>query len=260
VREQLGRTRGAAMRLVRGHVDLATAELGEILDEVKRLALFGGVALGLVLFAGTLAGIGSILWLGEWWFGSIGWGVLLGTELCIALGVSLVMIGLRTSAGGQGRAVLIGLVVGVIVAVLLGLNLPNRGWTALADSLALAVRPEWRILAVAVPITAVVLALLGLVAGVARRAGARGAIGLAIVGALVGAVLGALSAITYSPEVAAAVGVAVGLAIWIALGSLEARKISMEALKERLLPDETIDTTKETIEWVRERTPLGRKS
>jgi hypothetical protein len=260
VREQLGRTRDAALRLVRSHIELATAELGEIVDEVKRLTLFGGVALGLVLFAGTLAAIGSILWLGEWWFGSIGWGVLLGTELCIALGVSLVMIGLRTGAGGQGRAVLIGLVVGVIVAVLLGLNLPNRGWTALADSLALAVRPEWRVLAVAVPITAVVFALLGLVAGVVRRAGARGAIGLAIAGALVGALLGALSAITYSPEVAAAVGVAVGLAIWIALGSLQARKISMDALKERLLPDETIDTAKETIEWVREQTPLGRKS
>jgi hypothetical protein len=170
------------------------------------------------------------------------------------------MIGLGTGAGGQSRAVLIGLVVGVIVAVLLGLNLPNRGWTALADALALAVRPEWRILALAVPITAVVFALLGLVAGVATRGGAGRAIGFAIIGALVGAALGALSAITFSPEVAAAIGVTVGLGIWIALGALEARKISFDSLKERFYPDETIDTTKETIEWVRERTPLGRKS
>ena len=30
-------------------------------------------------------------------------------------------------------------------------------------------------------------------------------------------------------------------------------------LKARFLPTETIETTKETIEWVREQLPLGRK-
>jgi hypothetical protein len=33
--------------------------------------------------------------------------------------------------------------------------------------------------------------------------------------------------------------------------------IDVEALRARFFPDETIATTKETIEWVRERTPLG---
>jgi uncharacterized membrane protein YqjE len=260
LREQIGRTRGSAVRLVRAHIDLGRAELGEIIDNAKRLALFAGVAISLVLFAGLVASIGSVLWIGEWWFGSMGWGVLLGTELFVALAVSLVMIGLGTGAGGQVRAVVIGVIVGVVIAVLLGLNLPNRGWTALADALQPAIRPEWRILALAVPITAVVLGVLALLFGILSRAGAGGAIGLLVVGAILGALLGALSAITFSPEVAAAIGVAVGLAVWTALGALEARRISFDALKARFYPDETIETTKETIEWVRERTPLGPKS
>jgi uncharacterized membrane protein YqjE len=259
LREQLGRTRGAVVGLARAHVDLARAEIGDILDNAKRLAAFLGLALALVLFAGLVASVGTILWLGEWWFGSIGWGVLLGTELCLALAVSLVMIGLRAGATGQARAFIIGAVVGVLVAVLLVLNLPNRGWAALADALQPAVAPEWRILALAVPITAVVFGVLGLVAGLLARAG-WGAIGLLVVGAALGAGLGAMSAITYSPEVAAAIGVAIGLGVWLALGALEARRISAAELKDRFVPNETIDTTKETIEWVRERTPLGRRS
>jgi len=257
--EQIGRTRSSAVRLARAHVDLARAELGEIVDNAKRLAAFVGIAIGLVLFASLVASIGSILWLGEWWFGSIGWGALLGTELLVALAVSLVMIGLGTGAGGQVRAFVVGAIVAIVIAVLLALNLPNRAWAALADALGLSVAPEWRVLALAVPIPAIVLGVLGLVAGLLARAGAR-TIGFIVVGAIVGALLGALSAITFSPEVAAAIGIAVGLAVWIALGAAEARKISMDELKSRFYPDETIDTTKETIEWVRERTPLGPRS
>jgi hypothetical protein len=260
LREEFGRTRSSAVRLVRAHADLAKAELGEIVDNGKRLAAFLGIALGLVLFAGMLASIGSVLWLGEWWFGSIGWGALLGTELFVALAVTLVMIGLGTGAGGQVRAIVVGIIVGVVLAVLLGLNLPNRGWSALSDAIRPNVADEWRILVLAVPIPAVVLGVLGFIAGLLGGGGFRGAIGALVVGAIIGAILGALSAITFSPEVAAAIGVAVGLAVWIALGALEARQISMDELKSRFWPDETIDTTKETIEWVRERTPLGRKS
>jgi hypothetical protein len=257
--EQIGRTRSSAVRLARAHVGLARAELGEIVDNAKRLAAFVGIAIGLVLFASLVASIGSILWLGEWWFGSIGWGALLGTELLVALAVSLVMIGLGTGAGGQVRAFVVGAIVATVIGVLLALNLPNRAWAGLADALGLSVAPEWRVLALAVPIPAIVLGVLGLVAGLLARAGAR-TIGFIVVGAIVGALLGALSAITFSPEVAAAIGIAVGLAVWIALGATEARKISMDELKSRFYPDETIDTTKETIEWVRERTPLGPRS
>jgi hypothetical protein len=36
--------------------------------------------------------------------------------------------------------------------------------------------------------------------------------------------------------------------------------IDMGKLKDRFVPVQTIETTKETIEWVREQMPLGRKS
>ena len=36
--------------------------------------------------------------------------------------------------------------------------------------------------------------------------------------------------------------------------------IDTEELKERFMPDRTIEVTKETIEWARERMPLSRRS
>jgi hypothetical protein len=62
--------------------------------------------------------------------------------------------------------------------------------------------------------------------------------------------------------VGAAIGLTVTLMIWpIAMSIGVARRgVDGEALKNRFWPDETIETTKETIEWVRERTPLGPRS
>ena len=53
-----------------------------------------------------------------------------------------------------------------------------------------------------------------------------------------------------------------GLVAWpIAAGFGVAREgIDTEALKARFYPTKTIETTKETIEWVRARTPLGPRS
>jgi len=36
--------------------------------------------------------------------------------------------------------------------------------------------------------------------------------------------------------------------------------IDTAKLRKRFVPEQTIETTKETIEWVREQMPLGRKS
>jgi hypothetical protein len=45
------------------------------------------------------------------------------------------------------------------------------------------------------------------------------------------------------------------------MGAAVARRgVDTDALKARFIPTATIETTKETIEWVREQTPLGRKS
>jgi hypothetical protein len=82
-----------------------------------------------------------------------------------------------------------------------------------------------------------------------------------IVGVLLGVVFGALTAVALSVQVAVAVGLAVGLLVWTAaLGFLAFREgLDFDALKSRFVPHETIDTTRETIEWIRERVPVGKR-
>ena len=59
-----------------------------------------------------------------------------------------------------------------------------------------------------------------------------------------------------------AIGFTVGLATTLAMLALEAThiKVDEESLKARFYPSRTIEMTKETIEWARERMPLSRKS
>ena len=271
--------------MVEAHVELARAELSEIGDEVKRVAALGGVAAGLFLFLGILLPVGLLLFLGEWWFGSIGWGVLLGTELCLAIAVTCVALAFDVSGAAIARLFILAVLVGGILAAILALALPNEGWTRVGNSSGLNVEPGVRPLAIATAVIAAIGALLGLLSG-ARSGGIGGAIGgligaivlglLGLVagsrgggfigafvgglgGAIFGALLGALTSVAIGPRVGAAIGLAVALIIWpIAMSIGVARRgVDTEALKNRFWPDETIETTKETIEWVRERTPLG---
>jgi hypothetical protein len=258
---QLGATRGAGMRLVQAHVALAKAEFGEILGEVKRIAIAVGIAFALLFFAGLLLPIGGALFVGEWLFGSLGWGVLLGVELCVAIAVVAVLAVIGGTRGQVGSTFLIALVAGVIVGVVFGLDLTNQGWSRVADNVNNALDPGVRPLVTAVELTGGIMAVVGLLAGL-RAAGAGGAIGGLLGGAILGAILGAFTAIRWGPHAGAAAGVAVGLLLWPGLfgASVMRRGIDMEALKNKLWPNETIETTRETIEWVRKQTPLGRKS
>jgi hypothetical protein len=82
----------------------------------------------------------------------------------------------------------------------------------------------------------------------------------AIVGlAIVGALAGAFSAITFGPQVGAAVGITLGWLTWIVLmGADVARSgVDTEGLKDRFYPTQTIDTGKETLEWLQKRMPPG---
>ncbi len=243
---------------LREQVDLARAELSEIADEVKRVALLGGIAAGLLLFLGVFLPVGLLLFLGDWLFGSIGWGVLVGTELLLAIALTCVAVALGVSGRAVGAAIGTAFVVGVIVAVPLALALTNAGWTRLGDASGLNVELGVRPLVVAVAAIAVLGAVLGLLSGL-RAGGIGGAIGGIIGGAILGAIVGALTAIRLGTGPGAALGAAVGLGTWAGIvGAAMARQgFDKEAMKARFWPDQTIETTKETIEWVRERTPLG---
>lgn len=258
---QVGATRGAVIRLIKAHAAMAKAEAGEILGEVKRLAIGAGIALALLLFAGFLVPIGGLLFLGEWLFGSLGWGVLLGAELCVAFAV-VAIFGVLGATRGQGAtSFLIALVVGIVIGIVLGLDFTNQGWTRVGDSVNSGIELGVRPLVTAVEILGAVIAVVGVLAGL-RAGGLGGGIGGAIGGAILGALFGAFTALRWGPQAGTAVGVAIGLILWPALlvASVLRGGLDFGAIKDRLLPNETIETTRETIEWVRKQTPLGRKS
>jgi hypothetical protein len=261
IREQVGATLDAGKRLVRAHIALARAEASEIVDEVKRMVGFVLLALALLFMVVLLLTLGLPLFLGEWLFGSLGWGVLLGTFLLLDLAVVAVLVALGTSGGRLGFSFGLAAVIGIAVGLVLGLDLAHRGWTSLGETIAPNLEAATRPLVVAVVGLAVIGGILGLVGGL--RGGGRGAgFGGLVVGAILGALIGVVSSTTIAPTVGAALGVWVGLIAWPILAGRSVMRtgIDIEALKQRFTPDQTIELTKETIEWARARTPLAPKS
>jgi hypothetical protein len=318
---QLSATREAAVRLVRSHVELAKAEAGEIAGEILRTLALGGVAAACLILVAFLLTIGLFLFFGEWLFGSLGWGVLMGTELLVGAAVFAVLAAVRAS--GLPLALAVALATGVIVTIVFGTNVLNTiyrdiasQFSTMADpgdiSLAygavigavicgvgglllgaarggttggavggliggvlvglligligaglvrLAINPDSRPMVVGILIWAVTGAIIGAIAGYQLGGGQAAVTGLGI-GLVTGGLFGAFSAITFTRHVAVAIGISVflGLAPAIA-GALTAKRgIDIEALKRRYIPQTTIDTTKETLEWAKAQRPGARKS
>ena len=78
-------------------------------------------------------------------------------------------------------------------------------------------------------------------------------IGLTVLGALIGAI----TSVTFGLQVGIAVAIAFAYATWIALMALDVSRtgIDVEALQQRFVPTMTIETSKETLEWLRQRMP-----
>jgi hypothetical protein len=260
IREQVGATFEAGKRLLRAHVNLAKAEAGEILDEVKRMVALAAVALGVLFVTGLLLTIGLVLFLGEWLFGSIGWGVLLGTFLFLDLAAIALLLALGVSGARLGSSLGLAAVIGVAVGVVLGFDLAHRGWTSLGESIAPTLDPSNRPLIVAVVALAILGGLLGLVAGLRRGGGA--SIGGLVGGAILGALVGLVSSVAIPGTVGAALGVWVALIAWPVFAGRDLLRTGIDgkAIRQRFMPDQTIELTKETIEWARARTPLAPKS
>jgi hypothetical protein len=260
LRAQLAATRLAVMGFIRAHIDLARAELDEIKGEVARAAGLAAVAVAVLILAALLVSVAGILFLGEWIFGSIGWGVLLGAELLIAIAITAVLAALRVP--GLGRDVVSALLPGFVVALILGLNLPNQLFAAIGSALTLGVDPAVRPLVVGVVLVALVGAVVGLVAAI-RSGGGAGAILVGLFGgALAGMLFGAFLAVEFGWRVSIALGVATFLLAWPVLMGLRTKRqgIDIEVLKARFYPATTIDTTKESIEWAKARVQRGPRS
>ena len=249
--EQFGRTRSALLGLIAAHVDLARAEFSEIAGQIKRAAALGGVALLLLFLAGMLIIVGALLFLGEAIFGSIGWGLLDGAELLVCVAVLLVFAIVDLSWGRALSAFIVALAVGLVATGLLSVDWSylSRHYSGMPAAIVLAV------------VSGVVLVgALGTVlgSGFGRWPAAAGL----FVGAVCGLLLGLLASAGPGPRVSAAIGVAALLLFWpiVAAVFVFRHGIDTARLRKRFVPDQTIETTKETIEWVREQMPLGRKS
>lgn len=217
-----------------------------------------GVALVALVLLGILLPVGLTLFLGEWLFGSLGWGLLHGTLFLLAVALVAAFGAFGSSGGSVGRGVIVALLIGVVVGILVALDLPNAAWARLGESAGLGVDPSVRPLVVGVIVLALAGALLGAVIA-AGVGGSGAALGGLFGGAVLGAFLGAFSAITFGVQAGAAVGVSAGLIAWPVISGIGLARtgMDMEALKARFWPSVTIDTAKETIEWVRSQSPLG---
>ena len=79
VAESIGRVQDGAQRLVTAHMALLKAELAVTGRDLGIIAGLVVALLALVVLALLLIAIGTFLFLGEWLFGSMAWGILHGT-------------------------------------------------------------------------------------------------------------------------------------------------------------------------------------
>jgi hypothetical protein len=251
-------TRDAAIAMVQAHIDLAMAELSAIAGEIGRVAALAAVAIAVVILAGLLGVIGVALFFGEWLLGSLGWGVLHGILAFSGIAVAAGLMAVGVGGDRIARSLVVGVVVAIVVGVALGLEWPNQAYAAAGESARLNINPADRPLVVGFLVGALVGVLVAIAAVIRIESG--GGRLAAIVGlAIVGAVVGAFSTITFGPQVGAAVGITIGYLTWMVLMGVDVarRGIDIDGLKERFYPSQTIDTGKETLEWLQKRMPPG---
>ncbi len=258
LRAQLLAIRDAAVALVGAHIDLAKTELSEIAGRIGRVVALAALAISVVLLAGLLGVLGVALFLGEWLLGSLGWGVLHGILALSGIAVAAGSLALGVAAGRLARSLLGGVIAAVVIGVMLGLEWPNQLFSVVGEAARLNVSEGERPLVVGLLVGALIGVLVGIAAAIRIESG--GGRLAAIVGmAIVGAAICAFSAITFGPQVGAGVGITIGYLSWIALMGVDVVSggIDVDGLKERFYPSQTIETGKETVEWLQKRMPPG---
>ena len=113
--------------------------MAEIAGEIGRALALGSAAFVVVLLAALLLVIGSALFLGEWLFGSMGWGIVHGLLLFASIALVCVLLILRVPSNLYGRAAFSGILVAALASLVLGLGLLNRLYATIGDATALAV-------------------------------------------------------------------------------------------------------------------------
>jgi hypothetical protein len=257
------------MALARAHLELLKTELGDIVGQLKVISALAGMIIAVALFAAQLVAIGGTLFMGEWLFGSIGWGVLHGVLISVALIVVAAMVLVEAPGRVIARPLVVALIAGIVVSAVLGANLVRRGaeqaGTQLRSGPLPQLDPGWAPTVVGIVVGAVLLGLIGLIA-LGRLGGFGGGFAGLILGSIFGAFIGwGWAGLTFSWHGAIAIGLAIGLLTWIVLMPVWLLRAHVDptARFRRLWPKESYETAKETKEWLesewaRRRAGLGR--
>jgi hypothetical protein len=189
----------------------------------------------------------------------MGWGVLHGILLFASIALACVVLALGIAGGRVVRVLVVAVVVAILSGLILGNDLLNRLYAEIGDRTALAVDPGIRPLVVGMIVGGLIGLLVGIFAAVSMDARAGGRF-VALAGSIVaGVAIGAFTAITFSLQVGIGIGITLGYVTFLALLATDVARtgIDMEALKARFYPSTTIDTSKETLEWLQKRMPPG---
>jgi hypothetical protein len=197
--------------------------------------------------------VGTFLFLGEWLFGSMAWGILHGSLLTILF---VVPIALNLGGGwmlAYARGFATGLAVTVLLSIVFGSNVLRNAavaageWAAPSLALDPASLPTLIALLLGAVVLGVVFWLIGLRVGSAIR--------LLIAGLVVGAILGAiLGSVTFDWQGAVAVSVTIGLVTWLAVTIALAaqRGFDPERRYARLVPRESMAAFEESRSFVQQ--------
>ncbi len=232
-------------------MDLLKAELAVTGHDLAVILGMVLAALCFVVVALLLIAIGTFLFLGEWLFGSMAWGILHGTLflvlLCVPIGVNL--------AGGSASATMRGVATGVAVTLLLWIvfasNVLRDAAVRAGGSLEASIGLEPALLPTLVGLVAgaVVLGVMLALVGSRRAMG----VGLGISGLALGAVVGALlGSVTFDTKGALAVSLTIGLLTSIVVILLVAVRqgFDPERRYERLVPRESIAMAEESKKFL----------
>jgi hypothetical protein len=212
------------------------------------------------------------MFLGEWLFGSIGWGVLHGSLIFVALALTAVMVGLAFPPVRLFLWFLLAFVIGILASLIFGFDILNKVYGAIGDALLSGVDAANRPLVTGMLLVGLIALVIGLVlffstGGAARfRESPGNAIVILLLTVLVSflycAVIGAFTSITFAWRPAFGLGLSIAYLLWIVFLIADLFRIGIddEALKERFYPARTIDTTKETLEWLQKRMPRENES
>lgn len=247
---QIGETRAAFMRLARAHIDLLRSEISAIVDQIKQMAAAAGIILVFALLIANMLYIGGFLFMGEWLFGSMGWGLAQGVLLALAIIVVALLAILGVRKRTYAISLLLAAVLTIVLALLIGLNVTHDTANYWAGEFAAPFNNVGLVAAVAGGIIGALILLILL----AFVGGAFGAVAGLLLGAIIGVLFGwVMGGAPWTWPPAVGFSITVGLLLWPIMCVLIGwRQIDLEKRFGSLYPRQSIEAAQETRAWLEE--------